>query len=186
MLAKVWRQFDALRFGETLDFAAFLPWDATGPELPLLDAVGILANRLSQSAVTAKCLNDLSIGDKHVLTIGYRLYLCKGQCGASLGWWQQIAGNNGPRGGQLAPMPGPAPTTRGYYASFKVRLIATRKSLHWTQEDMATALGIPLVTYKSYERRSKFPLHLLEQLARVTHRDVEYIVTGKAKLRQVA
>lgn len=83
-------------------------------------------------------------------------------------------------------MPGPAPSTRGYYDGFKRRLIGLRKALDWTQEDMAEALGIPLVTYKSYERRSKFPLHLLEQLARVTHRDIAYVVSGKAKLRQVA
>lgn len=50
---------------------------------------------------------------------------------------------------------------------------------------MASALGIPLVTYKSYEVRSKFPPHLIERLALVTHTDVGYIVTGKATVHRL-
>lgn len=70
-------------------------------------------------------------------------------------------------------------TERAYYDDFRSRLIATRARLNWTQQQMATALGIELANYKKYERRSKFPLHLIEQLALVTHSEIDFIVTGK-------
>lgn len=72
---------------------------------------------------------------------------------------------------------------RQYYDAFRERLVRLRRSLDWSQADMAAALNIPLPNYKKYERRSKFPLHLIERLALVTHRDVEFIVTGKAAIR---
>jgi transcriptional regulator with XRE-family HTH domain len=71
------------------------------------------------------------------------------------------------------------PTERAYYNEFRQRLIAARKRLEWTQLQMATALGIELENYKKYERRSKFPLHLIEQLALVTHSDIDFVVTGR-------
>lgn len=71
------------------------------------------------------------------------------------------------------------PTERAYYSDFRQRLVATRRRLEWTQQEMATALGIELENYKKYERRSKFPLHLIEQLALVTHSEIDFIVTGR-------
>lgn len=82
-------------------------------------------------------------------------------------------------------MAGPSPSEREYYDSFKKRLKSLRDSLDWSQADMASALSIPLVNYKSYERRSKFPLHLVERLALVTHRDVDFIVTGRSTARML-
>lgn len=85
-------------------------------------------------------------------------------------------------------MAGATVSERNYYAALRSRLVSTRHQLDWSQADMANALGIPLANYKKYEVRSKFPLHLVERLALVTHRDVEYIVTGKnvRQLRSVA
>lgn len=73
----------------------------------------------------------------------------------------------------------PAPSERAYHEAFRSRLRTIRQELDWSQEDMAAALGVPLANYKKYEIRSKFPPHLLEQLARVTHRTLEYVVTGR-------
>jgi transcriptional regulator with XRE-family HTH domain len=71
------------------------------------------------------------------------------------------------------------PAATAYYDQFRQRLIHVRLELDWTQEVMAQALGIPLANYKKYEIRSKFPLHLIPKLAIVTHRDVDFIVTGR-------
>ena len=70
-------------------------------------------------------------------------------------------------------------TTGGYYAAFRERLKTIRVEMDYSQEEMATALGIPLANYKKYEIRSKFPPHLFERLALVTQRPLAYIVTGK-------
>lgn len=70
------------------------------------------------------------------------------------------------------------PTEKAYYEAFKKRLIGLRHDLELTQEQMAEGLGISKDNYKKYEKRSKFPPHLLNKLAIITHRPVEYIVTG--------
>lgn len=67
---------------------------------------------------------------------------------------------------------------RGYYEAFRDRLRTVRTEIDFSQEEMAKALGVPLANYKKYEVRSKFPPHLLEKLALVTHRNIEYLVTG--------
>lgn len=72
-----------------------------------------------------------------------------------------------------------SPSERQYWHEFRQRLVGLRDQLGWSQADMAKALDIPLTNYKSYEVRSKFPVHLLEKLALVTHRDVDFIVTGR-------
>lgn len=73
-----------------------------------------------------------------------------------------------------------------YYADFRKRLKGIRDDLDWSQAQMAEALQIPLVNYKKYEIRSKFPPHLLGRLALVTHRPVDYIVTGAGQnIRQI-
>lgn len=71
------------------------------------------------------------------------------------------------------------PTERAFHEAFRARLKTIRRELDWTQVEMAMALGVPLENYKQYEKRSKFPPHLLDQLARVTHRPLEYVLTGR-------
>ena len=79
------------------------------------------------------------------------------------------------------------PTERAYYEAFRKRLLGLRTDLDYTQEQMAEALGISKDNYKKYERRSKFPPHLLNKLALLTHRPLEYVVTGHgANIRVVA
>lgn len=68
---------------------------------------------------------------------------------------------------------------RAFHDAFRLRLKQIRIELAWSQADMAAALGVPLENYKKYERRSKFPPHLIAQLARVTHRPLEFILTGR-------
>lgn len=77
-------------------------------------------------------------------------------------------------------------TEREYHDAFRERLVALRESLGWKQPQMAKALGISLDSLKKYETVYKFPPHLYEQLALVTHREIEYIVTGRnvRQLRQ--
>lgn len=75
------------------------------------------------------------------------------------------------------------PSAKQYYQALRDRLVAIRENLKWTQENMAAALGIEVDTYKKYERRpdgkfSKFPSHLFERLALITHKELYYIVTG--------
>lgn len=77
------------------------------------------------------------------------------------------------------PKTPPSPTVTAYYDQFRKRLLNLRLELDWTQPQMAEALGVPLDSYKKYEKRDKFPLHLLGKLALVAHRDVEFIVTGR-------
>lgn len=68
---------------------------------------------------------------------------------------------------------------RAFHEAFRVRLKAIRDEVGWSQAQMADALGVPLANYKKYEIRSKFPPHLYERLALVTHRPLDYVVTGK-------
>ena len=68
---------------------------------------------------------------------------------------------------------------RAYHEAFRHRLKQIRGELAWSQADMAEALGVPLENYKKYERRSIFPPHLIAQLALVTHRPLELILTGR-------
>lgn len=70
-------------------------------------------------------------------------------------------------------------TNRAYYDAFRQRIRTIREELDWSQAEMASALDIPLDNYKKYEIRSKFPPHLFEKFALVTHRNIEFIVTGR-------
>lgn len=76
-------------------------------------------------------------------------------------------------------MPNDKAPDRAYYEAFRQRLKSIREDLDWSQAEMASALGIPLDNYKKYEIRSKFPAHLIEKFALVTHRNVEFIVIGR-------
>jgi transcriptional regulator with XRE-family HTH domain len=71
------------------------------------------------------------------------------------------------------------PTEREYYENFRARLKAARLSLGWTQSQMATALGMEYESFKKCESRDRFPLHLIERLALVTQRPIEFWVTGR-------
>jgi len=68
---------------------------------------------------------------------------------------------------------------RTFHEAFRKRLVAVRVSLDWSQAQMAAALGVPLANYKKYEIRSKFPPHLLERLALVTHRNLDFWIAGR-------
>lgn len=69
-------------------------------------------------------------------------------------------------------------TEREYHEAFRIRLVALRQALDWTQPQMAKALGISVTNLKKYETAYKFPPHLYEQLALISRRDLHYIVTG--------
>ena len=71
------------------------------------------------------------------------------------------------------------PTASTYHDAFRQRLKHLRGELHWSQAQMAKALGVSLDTYAKYETRSAFPVHLLSQLALVTHRDLGFLISGK-------
>ncbi|MFZ5783952.1 MAG: helix-turn-helix domain-containing protein [Pseudomonadota bacterium] len=75
-------------------------------------------------------------------------------------------------------------TERAYHESFRRRLKDLREELQWSQADMANALGLSLDNYKKYEIRSKFPPHQYEKLALVTHKSVDFIVTGRINITQ--
>lgn len=51
----------------------------------------------------------------------------------------------------------------------------------WTADQMATALGIPPDRYRKYETRSPMPAYLVERFLLIVGKDVEYVLTGKAK-----
>jgi hypothetical protein len=63
------------------------------------------------------------------------------------------------------------------------RIKTLREALGWTQEEMATALGVPLDRYKKYETRSPLPPYLVERFALIVRREPCFVLTGKA-LRQ--
>ena len=60
------------------------------------------------------------------------------------------------------------------------RVRELRLERDWTIEQMADALGVPSERYRKYEVRSPLPQYLIERLAQLTSRDVQYIVTGKS------
>lgn len=64
------------------------------------------------------------------------------------------------------------------------RVRKLRDERGWTQEQMATALGLPYDRYRKYEYRSPLPMYLVEQFASIVGRDVEYVVTGKSAARR--
>jgi hypothetical protein len=73
-------------------------------------------------------------------------------------------------------------------AEFNEALCARVKLLRderdWTQEQMATALGIPYDRYRKYEYRTPIPHYLIEQFAEIVGRDIEYVLTGKSAARR--
>lgn len=71
-------------------------------------------------------------------------------------------------------------TQARFVAALCARIKRLRDEKDWTQEQMATALGIPTERYRKYEKRSALPHHLIERLALITGRDIAYILTGTA------
>ena len=59
------------------------------------------------------------------------------------------------------------------------RTTSARTAKGWTQEFVASALGIPLERYKKYETRSALPLYLIERFCLLTDLDPNFLVTGK-------
>jgi transcriptional regulator with XRE-family HTH domain len=68
-------------------------------------------------------------------------------------------------------------------AVFNEALIARvhrlRNDRGWTAQQMATALGVPAELYRKYEYRTPLPHYLIERIALIVGRDIEYILTGK-------
>lgn len=54
----------------------------------------------------------------------------------------------------------------------------------FSQKQMADALGISVDRYKKYENRSVLPPYLLDRFAAIVQRDIDYIVTGRARSRR--
>lgn len=62
---------------------------------------------------------------------------------------------------------------------FCARTARLRVERGWTQEQMATAIGIPHETYKKYETRSPMPIYLIPRFAMQVDREIEYLLTGR-------
>lgn len=60
------------------------------------------------------------------------------------------------------------------------RVARLRAEREWTQEQMATALGVPKERYKKYETRSPLPVYLIPRFAQIMDCSIEYVMTGKA------
>jgi DNA-binding XRE family transcriptional regulator len=69
----------------------------------------------------------------------------------------------------------------------KLTLVSWRKARGYTQEEMATLLGIPMVTYSRWEKRpEKIPVNKAIKAAevlRVDFRDIIFLPNNDAKCR---
>jgi transcriptional regulator with XRE-family HTH domain len=63
------------------------------------------------------------------------------------------------------------------------RVQTLRKERGWTAEQMATALGIPPDRYRKYETRSPLPAYLMERFATITDCELDYLLTGRSRVR---
>lgn len=59
------------------------------------------------------------------------------------------------------------------------RIRQLREERRMTQEQMATALGIPTDRYRKYEVRSPLPQYLLPRFALIVGCDLHFLLTGK-------
>jgi transcriptional regulator with XRE-family HTH domain len=66
-----------------------------------------------------------------------------------------------------------------YQRGVRRRIRNIREAMGWTQQEMASALGIPLETYRKYELRSMMPLHVILRFAQITHHSLDYIISGQ-------
>ncbi|MDB5358896.1 MAG: hypothetical protein JWO51_193 [Rhodospirillales bacterium] len=69
------------------------------------------------------------------------------------------------------------------YSAFTIAFIARTKQLREasgrTQEETAIALGLPLGTYRKYEKRSAMPLYLLDRFVTIVQGDLVFLITGR-------
>lgn len=72
-------------------------------------------------------------------------------------------------------------TARTFNQAYVQRIHELRKARGWTQEQMATALDLPLDRYKKYEIRTPLPPYLIERFALHVGRDMAYVLTGKSE-----
>lgn len=70
-----------------------------------------------------------------------------------------------------------------YNAALCARVKHCRLQKNWTAEQMARALGVPAERYRKYEARSVLPLYLVERLALICDKSIEFIVTGRETRR---
>jgi transcriptional regulator with XRE-family HTH domain len=56
-----------------------------------------------------------------------------------------------------------------------------RQQRGWTQEDMATLLGIPTARYSKYERDTPMPVYLIPKFASLVGWDIAYVLTGRSE-----
>lgn len=66
-----------------------------------------------------------------------------------------------------------------FTAAFIARTKQLRKASGLTQEETAIALGLPLDTYKKYEKRSVMPLYLVDRFATIVRGDLVFLITGR-------
>lgn len=78
------------------------------------------------------------------------------------------------------------PTPREWRAKFCRRTAELRDARGWTQEDMATALGIPIERYKKYETRTPLPHDLISRFALLANVTVEQMLAIDKPLRRKA
>jgi transcriptional regulator with XRE-family HTH domain len=83
-----------------------------------------------------------------------------------------------PRTGHNAEETSVDPEAEYYNRQFRQRLVELRQGLGWTQERMASALSLPLSTYKKYEIRSMPPMYLVPRLALISGRTLSWLLTG--------
>lgn len=53
-----------------------------------------------------------------------------------------------------------------------------RKERNWTQQQMATALGVPVDRYRKYETRSPLPHYLVERFCLIVDCTVDELLLG--------
>jgi transcriptional regulator with XRE-family HTH domain len=73
------------------------------------------------------------------------------------------------------------------YSEFVTAFIARTKQLREeskrTQEQVATALGIPLESYRKYETRSAIRIHLIDRFIAIVDGDLQYLMSGRRTKR---
>lgn len=74
-------------------------------------------------------------------------------------------------------------TAADFLEAFCARVRAARKARGLTQAEMANALRIGAEAYRAYEKRTPLPHFLVEQFARVTGIEIEYLFTGRQPRR---
>lgn len=71
------------------------------------------------------------------------------------------------------------PRDAEFVDQFCARTQRLRLERDWTQQQMATALDVPLERYKKYETRSPMPVFLIPRFAQLVDRSIAYVLTGK-------